>query len=84
MKNRLKEIARLNGWTALELAQKIGISKPGVNKYYVQVSQPTAAAVEQYAKILGIHPLEIWDPGPGFRHAYDPSGAWAGIIPINS
>lgn len=63
MRNRLKELRAEEGWSQLELAKRLGVSRQTVNAIENDRYDPSLPLAFALARTFGMAIEELFDPG---------------------
>lgn len=71
--NRIRELRNQMGLSQTELAERIGIKQPTVNRHEQGNRNLDAFAISQYSRFFGVSPYELFVPdGHELEYAVDP------------
>jgi len=74
-KNRVREFRQMRGWSQEELANRAGLSRPGVSAIEIERLVPSAAAALALARALGCRVEDLFSLGDDSQAS--PQWAWA-------
>jgi putative transcriptional regulator len=62
MKNRLRELRAVRGWSQADLADKLGVSRQTINAIETEKYDPSLPLAFKVARLLKLPIEEIFDP----------------------
>ncbi len=68
---KIKLLREQKGWTQIELADKLGVSKSSVSQWESGMKEPRMGMIQKIADIFGVTKSYIIEDGENFQ-SYDP------------